>query len=36
MAESMRWAIKMGEGILAGQNGKKEIKAWKDFWAVEN
>jgi hypothetical protein len=31
MAESMRWAIKMGEGILAGQNGKKENKSMEGF-----
>jgi hypothetical protein len=38
MAESMRWAKKIGEGILVGQNRKekKEIKIWKDFWAAEN
>jgi hypothetical protein len=36
MTESMRWSKKIGEGILAGQNEKKEIKIGKDFWAAEN
>jgi hypothetical protein len=36
MAESMRWVRKIEEGILMGQNEKKEIKIWKDFWASGN
>jgi hypothetical protein len=36
MAESMRCVRKIGEGILAEQNEKKEIKTRKDFWTVEN
>jgi hypothetical protein len=31
MAKSMRWARKIREGILVGQNKKKEIKTGKDF-----
>jgi hypothetical protein len=34
MSKSMRWARKIGEG--AKQKRKKEIKTWKDFWAVES
>jgi hypothetical protein len=36
MPESIRCARKVGEKILTSQNGKKEIKIWKDFWAVKN
>jgi hypothetical protein len=31
MDESIRWARKIGEGILTDQNKKKEIKTGKDF-----
>jgi hypothetical protein len=36
MARSMQWARKIGEGILEGQNKKKEIKTGKNFCIVEN
>jgi hypothetical protein len=31
MDESIRWARKIGKGILTDQNKKKEIKTGKDF-----
>jgi hypothetical protein len=34
MSKSMRWVRKIGEGTK--QKRKKEIKTWKDFWAVES
>jgi hypothetical protein len=38
MVESMRWARKIGEEILADQNRKekKEIKTRRDFLAAKN
>jgi hypothetical protein len=38
VVKSMRYTRKIGEGILAGQNGKekRQIKTGKDFLAAEN
>jgi hypothetical protein len=38
LTESMRWARKIGEGILMGQNRneKKRNKTGKDFWTAKN
>jgi hypothetical protein len=32
----MRCSRKIGEEILAGKNGKREIKTENDFWAAKN
>jgi hypothetical protein len=38
MAKNMRWARKIGEGILVGQKQKrkKEIKIGKNIWVAKN